>query len=869
MERKGYRSPGWSASGYLRIFEGSYGDGETRILAQEPVQNAKDARSEDSVVHVEYRLLQRIASDGRPFSMLAVTDSGTTGLCGKTNPSNFELKAATVEDREQLKWYHFERLFDSNKKQLQSGSRGWGKTIFLECSRIPHRQNSAMMIYDTLLKDGEYRVGDMTIWDDNFGVREEPLLNDEARAAISNPTYRTPDGNVRIPLGLKPLKQVGTRVIVPFLTAPAVKAVNNGSLARWLQYLWWRPIAEGILSIAIINEFENSKTTIVPPEWWQGNIWSSDATTPGPIHKLHEGCHIQVLVNLDLGKDCAIKHLALLYDAKLRAETSDNRGLRYDGIQLLRSWQCIETLLDFERIPVYERQGIRAFVEFDDDTDLQLRDKEKTQHDGFNRSFGIVSRTILPQLREIVHKFAEEIAIIKSQPSDMGASNEKYRRTSQFVFERLLSKAMGEVSNESSGEGAEGETDKPWDVDVLLSYPNPGTTRVYWGDSIANIRFVINSLPETVRRNIRFALEWQSPATEYKSLREITKRRAVTQYGLGDFVLTEYEPGSQNIVCEKPGLYRIRAAVYEGKRLVAKKAKRIHVEIDPPERKEHPYAVSISVENISSPGEKRIEAGDNLRLQINGRNRTQDDVSGTLLLRTREGALIVSDEPFEMPGKPLGGDERRHMLHSLRLQVERGEPGEAMLRNGLLTLALEPGKHVMQAYLLDGRDELAFGSYTMHFESEPARSQGGLPFELIQVLTGTPPMWELRSEESKLHFSANYPIHSTLLQVAEQQTAGYHNPFELEINVNGLLQWAIEPLLEEEADPTRLESLRNAKPNLVDDDAWDWYMECLSDLENSVKMYGQGQPVSPIDFALKWRKTVAAIYPILIPQENH
>jgi len=74
MEREGYRAPGWSASGYLKIFEGSYGDGETRILAQEPVQNAKDARSGDKVVRVEYRLMQRIVND-----LLAVAELDDPG----------------------------------------------------------------------------------------------------------------------------------------------------------------------------------------------------------------------------------------------------------------------------------------------------------------------------------------------------------------------------------------------------------------------------------------------------------------------------------------------------------------------------------------------------------------------------------------------------------------------------------------------------------------------------------------------------------------------------------------------------------------------------------------------------------------------
>ncbi len=868
MIREGYRSPGWSASGYLKIFEGSYGDGETRILAQEPVQNAKDARSGDEVVQVEYRLMQRLADEGRPFNMLTVTDRGTTGLCGNTNPSAATLKRATDADREYLKWYHFERLFDSNKTQLQNGSRGWGKTIFLKCSRIPYMQRSAMMIYDTLLENSEYRFGDMTIWDDDFGVRKQPLLNDKARRAVSAPSYTTPDGNISLPLALKPLREPGTRITVPFLSDSAAKALRDGMLARWLQYLWWRPIAEGNLRITIVDDNGRSES-VVEPEWWGNEIWSSDATDPGPIHRLYTGCHLQVLENENLGSGCFVKRLALLYDTNIRDQHMTYDGPDYSGIQLIRSGQCIETYWDSKSdgIPLKEKPGFRAFVEFDEETDKALRDIDTTAHDRFRRT-GIVRDPILPYLRERLHEFADKIGLIKSQSRDNGNANEKFLRTSQFVFDRLLSKAMSKVPIDRPGDNPANETGIPWEVDVLLSYPHPKSTRANWCERITNLRFVINSRPERLRPLTRLALEWQAPGQKPEKIWSRKPLRDIDSFDFPDRVLTRQEVDEPHLVCPEPGIYRIRAVVFEGNKLVAKKARSIHIEMDPPIREEKPYAVSISVENATNLGELRIENDDILRLQINGRNRTHEDVSGTLLLRMREGTLLVSEQPFFMPGKPLGGDERRRKLHELSLRVVRGEAGESRRENGMLTLALEPGRRVMQAYLLDGKDELAYGSHILHFESEPAQTQGGLPFEVFQVHSGTPPMWELRMEESKLHFASKYPLHTALLKTSTPESFEGHNPFELEINVNGLLQWALEPLFEDEADPTRLESLRDAKPNLVDDDAWDWYMECLSELEAEIKNYKQRQLISPIDFALKWRKTVAAIYPILIPQEN-
>ncbi len=869
MARADERSPEYSAAGLLTTFADSYADGEIRALAQEPVQNAKDARFRGEVVHVEYRLLRRIANDGKSIFHLTVTDRGTTGLCGETSPIRSDLKNASEEVLQELKWFHFERFFDSNKSSQQSGSRGWGKSIFLHCSRFPSRERGAMMLYDTLLRDNKYRLGHFTILDDEMRVLSRPLLNDDARQAVSAQIYVARNGKIKLPLDLEPLSEPGARIIVPYLSETSIEAFRDGSLASWLQYLWWRQIAEGRLTITLVDEEAGPPQTIVEPEWWQGEIWSSDATVPGNIHKLYEGCHIQLVENKELGSNCTVKRLALLYDANLRDQTLPAEGPEYIGIQMIRAGQCIETYRKFDLLPPKEKPGIRAFVEFDEYTEERLREKEKAQHDGFRKT-GIVKNPILPYLENMVHEFASRIGLIKNQDPDDGRSNEKFRRTSQFVFDRLLSKAMGDVLIENNGDSVDGETDKPWDVDVLLSYPNPKTSRVDWGQRISNIQFVTNSRPETLRRNTRYTLEWQAPGEQYEALWTKQNPKAVLSYGLNYRVLTQQVIEDNHIICPEPGTYRIRAAVYEGKRLVAKKARRIHVEMDPPQRQENPYAVSISVENETNPAELRIENGDILRLQVNGRNRTHENVTGHLLLRMREGTVLVTDEPFEMPGKPLGGDERRHKLYSLRLRVVRGEPGEAVRENDLLTLALEPGRRVMQAYLMDGRVELAPpGLRTLYFESEPAHTQGGMPFEPFQVHSGTPPMWELRMDESKLHFAPDYPLHTALLKNSAAESFDGHNPFELEINVNGLLQWALEPLHEDEADPTRVESLREARPDLVDDEAWDWYMECLSELEAEMKTYRLEKSTSPIDFALKWRKTVAAIYPILIPQENN
>ena len=444
MNRQETRPPEISAKGLLDAFAGSYADGEIRALAQEPVQNSKDARYGNEVVQVEYKLLRRLTDHGKPLFMLTVTDRGTTGLCGETNPARDALRNASEEELQELKWYHFERYFDSNKNSRSVGSRGWGKSIFLHSSRFPGHRRSAVMLYDTLIRNDEYRLGDFTILDDHMRIRNQPLLDDQARQAVSLQSYETRNGDVKVPLALKPLNEPGTRIVVPFVSQAAVEAIRNGSLAAWLQYLWWRPIADGDLEIAVIDEEKDLRQTILEPVWWKGDLWTSDATKPGPIHRLYEGCHVQILDNEELGSGCIVKRLAILYDAGLRDQPMSDDGPDYIGIQMFRAGQCTETFWDFELVPSREKPGIRAFVEFDENTDSKLRKIDMTAHDRFRR-VGIVRNPILPYLRDRVHEFADAIGLIKKHDAGDGESNERFRRTSKFVFERLLSKPMGEV----------------------------------------------------------------------------------------------------------------------------------------------------------------------------------------------------------------------------------------------------------------------------------------------------------------------------------------------------------------------------------------------------------------------------------------
>lgn len=866
MARKGYRKPESSAAGLLKKFEDNYEDGLIRALAQEPVQNAKDARLQDALVHVEYRLMSRMADDGKHHYMLTVKDSGTTGLTGDPNPDRDVVHRSTEQQKRGLRWYHFERLHDSNKGKFDGGSRGWGKLVFLCAAGIGDTQAGQIMIYDTLLSDNEYRLSDISILDDELEIREKLLRNSEAREAVAGINYVTPDGRLSVPLGLEPLSEVGTRVIVPFLSDSAVEAVRDGSLARWLEYLWWRPISDEHLSISVIDESRHNCQEIGEPKWWEGGIWHSDATEPGPPRSLADGTKVQILVNQDLEHGCGVKCLALQYDPQLSNELVHKDGPDYVGIQMMRAGQCIETNWDFDLIPPKSKQSFRGFVEFNEATEAKLKKSERPAHDGFRKS-GVNKSSIRPFLKEAMHRFAEAIGVIERHEAEDSEPSESDRRTLEFVFDALASGAFDDAPNDRDGTNDADGTGNPWDVAVQLKYPSPATTRVNWGEKIENIRLVVKSQPTRVKHNTRLALEWCGLGEKYSALSKYKPRKGV-EYALKNQLLTRDWVDEPHIICPKPGLYRIRAAVYEGKNLVKQHPQRVYVQTDPPERREHPYVVRISVDNKSNPREKRISDGDTLRLKIYGRNRMQHDVSGKLFLRMKEGTILKQPVRFAMEGTPLGGDDSPQLLDELTLKTIKGDSTSATTLRGLTTLQLETGEHTIQAYLLRGDNQLAYGSHELHFESDPAQTSGGYPFELQPIVVGTPAMWELDMAMKVLKFAAKHPLNEASHNATISANGELHGAYMLEVCISGLLHWALEPLMDEDQDLSNIETLRESKHNFSDEDAWDKYMQRLTELETLTLSVSAGEAVSPLEYDLRWRLTVAAVHEVLNAEES-
>ena len=345
-----------------------YKMGSIRALAQEPVQNALDARRPGSKkVDLEYRLLRRGTNSGAACFLLTVTDRGTTGLRGPI-VSDEELTARQFKLTPEENWAAFEAQGYTKENEDALGSRGQGKAAFLYHSYVPGETRRMVMLYDTLLEDGEYRLG-LRFARPVDQILTPPLYNDEAKKAIQSVTYPLED-RLQIPLGLEPLQEIGTRVIVPFLSDDDAKSVRpGGELCNWLQRCWWRAIQTGKLSIRVVEDETGKDEEITAPSWWQDFPRQKDKhSSAGRWIDLPDGGRACIWGDMTFGDGYRIRRLALMHNDALDEDEIVGDHPEFAGIQILRGSQWIETRgarQDFgDSIPKDKRPGFRGFVEF-------------------------------------------------------------------------------------------------------------------------------------------------------------------------------------------------------------------------------------------------------------------------------------------------------------------------------------------------------------------------------------------------------------------------------------------------------------------------------------------------------------------------
>ena len=823
------------------IIEG-YGMGPLRALAQEPVQNSTDEKTGPKV-RVEYQLHRKQTAKGREYYLLTITDSATGGLKGPV------LTQAELDDRghklnDGENWAAFEGQGFTEKSGGDLGIRGQGKSAFLyhsdPTSILGDGRERALMLYDTLLRTGEYRLG-VRYAKPNDTIRHPPFFGEDAQITIMN-EYEVEEG-LWVDLNLEPLEEPGARIIVPFLKESAVKAIQDGELHRWLQRCWWRAVQTGEIEIKV-TDAEGNIQTIEAPSWWQGEPWEKgDQRT-------------RQYSDIPVGDGLLIKRVVLQYDQNLKEDEIRGSDAQYGGVQLLRGRQWIETMDVRDEVPAEYRGGFRGFAEFDRRLEAELKNSERPQHESFDRRHRYVNET-RQRIREKIREFASEKGWT-TPTTNSNTSRRDQEQAADFLATFTRGNNHRRSGNNANGTNEGDRSNCQWECQIWADFPDPRTTRVNWGESIRNITVMAEVKPTPDSRWATLTLEVirerEKTSTQIRSI-DLEVVEGHKDQHLGDLQVVKGQAHSGQIRCLEPGYYRLIANISHLGQKVASASRRVYVETDPPTAlAQHPFAVSISARNISRPGERRINSGDEVMVKITAKNRTNEKAS--LELDASIGDLLLCDgTDIEIPGTPDGESPSIKSGYEENIVLYTGTPP---LLPGTL-LELEPGRHPIRADLrLKSEEEpVAHASHTIFFEIDPDGGHPDLPFELEAVEEeGSHPMWELykrNDDRYVLRYHARNPIYRELPESSRSgNKLNGQRSFITEVCAAGLLEWGITPLIT--GDASRIDLM---KDNAANGQAGSLRYQYLDKLERIEQGYETIRKDEPSQYDKLKRETIA------------
>ena len=851
-----------------------YKMGSMRALAQEPVQNALDAvRKGSKLVEVEYRLLRRTTQSGERCSLLTVADSGTTGLRGPMVTAD-ELEARNYLLKSDENWAAFEAQGYSKENEEALGSRGQGKSAFLFHSHVPGATRRMLMLYDTRLEDGEYRLG-MRFARPVDQILSPPLFDKEARDAMRRDYYQL--GDLAVPLGLKPLPYVGTRIIVPYLSDEVTsQSAPGGELSRWLQRCWWRAIQTGRLRIRVVNDATGEEETIEPPRWWRDLPRDNQPSASGNWFGLPDGGRACAWSDVDFGDGQRIRRLVLLHSDELEADEIVKDEPEYAGIQILRGAQWIETRgarQDYgDQIPRDKRPGFRGYVEFDRHTDGFLRETENSQHDGFYAvgKKGKTVRDLRAELQARILEFSNEMdwespSAITTQQVSRREKDTHLRFLETFVNPNGRKPKPGQGTGESDGKQF------MWECRLKLSYPDPGKARVDWGQTIRSVYVEVGCKPgDALVGSADLVLEWVDETGNALTL--VRKEAAISNSWGEERTQAQIELGNwqvhrgnakrdRTINCPVSGEYRLRAVVeYRGDR-AASAARTVYVQEEPPAPPEHnPVTLSINITNCDDGEKNRIDHAEVVQIDIFSRNRLPDSLPFSLVASADfENEAYARHLPIDLKGTPVGEIPPKRAILTLKRQLLDPQQPTPLKLDDIpqVTMPESSGRFYVRAELLaGGAYEPKPVSKPVYFQRDPGNAVNRLPFG-IEKVDHQKEIWKLNDDLDKLTYSGNYPLYKEMKEMRRLRYALQgRQAFIAEICANGLLEWAFRR--KENGDDSNYDQLYDESRGLKDS-RWDTFNRLLESLSKSE---------SSIHFAQIWREAVSVMLDIFAEESS-
>jgi hypothetical protein len=470
------------------------------VVQKEAIQNSSDALEKGSTDKwcVVFEM-----DEAFPVGFVTITDQGTCGLTGKTIVPKDELdrlEASEPQKYQYERWARFEALSFPNIDPIGKGSKGQGKWTFIGASQ------RKTIFYDTLRKDGIYRVG---AWLGQGQLMKKPLEGEAAKQLIKEK------------FNLNPLAKVGTRIIIVNPRTELVDGfypTNKGHLVDYIKETWWELLKDGA-SIFIKRGQYSFK--VENPPYYSGDF----------IERNGEETMIAKDCNLDWAKNSKAKatELAIIYSKSAIPEGFRGIAIQRNGMKI----RSFDVRTENPAITPEIAERIYGWISFNEEGEQELRSIEDTTHYDFSSSIGSFGIHVFGRngwLVQQVREFAEQRLGLgspdksKSERSDILAVN----RLNRFARKHNL----GELGRTILVGPVEGSGRPEREIRIKMpkpTFPHIETRRIEYGETVSDIKAsVVNDSGKPRKMKLTLVLKTASRrGIPERTLKELVSKELV------------------------------------------------------------------------------------------------------------------------------------------------------------------------------------------------------------------------------------------------------------------------------------------------------------------------------------------------------
>ncbi len=540
------------AANYIMICKNiadSYPDGVAHGIQKDAIQNAVDARRGKRTVNVTFELIHN--QKGKFFT---ITDSNTTGLTG---PVLYGLDDYEEELPKNYHWARFESFAFTKDDPNAIGARGQGKFVFLGASK------KYTMYYDTLREDGVYRVGGTQATRTGCPILPpegvSPWEGEEGAREILDRT------------SLKPLAEIGTRIIVVDPIDELCASLLNGDYTKAAEGTWFRMLEKNLLSVIVKNGKDTKLIGIpfpypLPKEDTKNNkVWI--------LGNDFQERNIEVE-----GVKYRVKNFCAVYFGK------EDIPDQMKGISIIHNGMKV-TSLDMAIAPQEVKNRIAGYIEFDSELDQELRKGENQLPNHYDLKW---RRKVPFAIKGYINKQLEEFGIKKLDLGKDPREIKHSRRTSaeDWALRQLMKYAKG-----LDLFGARGKIPppppiinppiKPIGVSINhFSYPDPEIApRVNWGSAFLGLTVTAHNQTREDRDLSLLVQVLLGDTTVYQPFERLTFNLSSQKM----FHSPYFDIPIDDVRFGEPGEYRLSATLFDAKTgdKIDGVARRFWVEKDP------------------------------------------------------------------------------------------------------------------------------------------------------------------------------------------------------------------------------------------------------------------------------------------------